>query len=76
MQKKERIYSNSEVISTTNNGNNEIVKTAVSEYESLLNYEPETNEVTMVVTSESCSEEDLIVLLSFIDNFFITLMGI
>ncbi|KAF9669127.1 hypothetical protein SADUNF_Sadunf14G0075700 [Salix dunnii] len=48
------------VISTTNSSNNEIVKTAVSEYESLLNYEPKTN-------------EDLIALLSFTDNFLLHL---
>ncbi|CAK7336926.1 unnamed protein product [Dovyalis caffra] len=40
-------------------GKDKAVKISVSEYQSLLNYKPGTDEITIAVASESCPEEDL-----------------
>ncbi|KAJ6320135.1 hypothetical protein OIU76_005626 [Salix suchowensis] len=46
-----------EIVSTTMAGNDKVVEIAV--YQSLLNYKPGTDEITIVVTSESYPEDDL-----------------
>ncbi|KAF9669126.1 hypothetical protein SADUNF_Sadunf14G0075600 [Salix dunnii] len=48
-----------EIVSTTMAGNDKVVEIAVSDYQSLLNYKPGTDEITIVVTSESYPEDDL-----------------